>query len=299
MQRSSILAPALIGLALAAPASARAQSHAHADCESCQATAAGVGVGAPASHGHAHHAHAHAPAAEVKGRKGLLARRKQEKVSIPAGHYVAGQAPVEHPTASPSFSSRVEAMASPPPSFADPYSSLAADPGYGYDYGYGDDPEAGVASIGGADDTAPPLPYSTAVASGEPMPIGEMRTSFVPPSPHAAPMAPSTLGAGPAPGMGMGMGMGMGADPSAAMNGGFTGVPVIPPDPAVQMWHQSGMANKMAPRRSGPLETMLGISSVTNWMEQRRSIRTMRAAAKKGMYAPSLHEMPAWAVNGQ
>lgn len=251
MLRLAQFAPAMIGLTLALPATAQAQSHphsqSHGNCEVCNAAQQGTPV--------------------VKERRGPLGRViGGKRVSIPAGHAVAQQKPQD---------------TSPPAAWSE---TTHGSPYHTPEVAYDDasDPETGFASVGGSPgDSAPPIPSYGTIAAGEPMPIGEMRTSYVSPTPHAAPMAPTTLATTPNP---------------AAMNSGFTGVPVIPRDPRIEMFHQQGLAGKMGSRRSGPLETMLGVSGMSNWLEQRRTIRAMRASAKSGAYAPSMHEMPGWAV---
>ncbi|WP_169974665.1 hypothetical protein [Tautonia rosea] len=249
MLRLAHYAPALIGLALVAPATARAQSHSHSaqNCEACMAARHATPV--------------------VEERRGVIGRlRGGDRVSIPTGHYVHGRGQ----QANPHGQGQPYAPASNP-SWNGGAPSLATNAGHDADTGY---------SHLGPEHAAPSVPYGV-IASGEPMPIGEMRTSYVSPMAHPAPPAPTVM-------------------PNAAsMNGGFTGVPVIPPSPAVQAWHQSRMSDRVIPRRSGPLETMLGTSNLMNWVEKRKTLRAMRASAKQGVYAPSMYEMPGWAVNGR
>ncbi|MEW4569572.1 hypothetical protein AB1L88_17035 [Tautonia sp. JC769] len=246
MLRLAHYAPALIGLALVAPATARAQSHSHAapDCEACMA---------------ARHA-----SPVVEERSGILGRlRGGDRVSIPTGHHVDRRGQPMH----------TQPQGHAPAPASDP-SWGHASPNLAYDYGH--DADTGYANLGPGQH-AIPAPYG-AVASGEPMPIGEMRTSYVTPKPHAAPPPPAIMPNG------------------ASMNNGFSGVPVIPPNPAIEAWHQNQMSGRVAPRRSGPLETMLGTSTLMNWVEKRKTLRAMRASARQGAYAPSMHEMPGWAV---
>ncbi|RUL86314.1 hypothetical protein [Tautonia sociabilis] len=131
--------------------------------------------------------------------------------------------------------------------------------------------DAGVAVIGPGYDPAPAMPYGGGyVAEGEPLPIGEMRTNYSPAM--SSPMGPAGLGPQPAP--------------------------MMRPDPAIQAWHQMGMAERSVPRHHGALSRMLGVASVSNWLEERRTLRVMRKAAKSGMYAPMMTEMPGRAVIG-
>ncbi|WP_161602439.1 hypothetical protein [Tautonia marina] len=249
MLRIAHYAPALIGLALVAPATARAQSHSHSapDCEACMA---------------ARHA-----SPVVEERNGIIGRlRGGDRVSIPTGHHVNRRGEPMHAHAQ----GNAYAPASNP-SWGNGSQHLS--------YEVGHDAETGYANLSPGH-AVPSAPYG-AIASGEPMPIGEMRTSYVTPMSAAVPTAPAAM-------------------PNAAsMNGGFTGVPVIPPNPAIEAWHQNRLPDRVVPRRSGPLETMLGTSSLMNWVEKRKTLRAMRASAKQGAYAPSMHQMPGWAVDNR
>lgn len=249
MLRLAHYAPALIGLALVAPATARAQSHSHSapDCDACMA---------------ARHA-----SPVVEERRGVIGRlRGGDRVSIPTGHHVNRRGELMH--AHTQSHARTPAS-NPSGSNGSPYLS----------YEVGHDAEIGYANLSPGH-PASSAPYG-AIALGEPMPIGEMRTSYVTPRFSVVSTAPAAM-------------------PNAAsMNGGFTGVPVIPPNPAIEAWHQNRLPDRVVPRRSGPLETMLGTSSLMNWVEKRKTVRAMRASARQGAYAPSMHQMPNWAIDNR
>ena len=239
MLRLKRFAPALIGLALAAPATARAQSHAHSSqaCAYCNPDSSSTPV--------------------VQERRGPLARMMGgDRVIVPAGHHVqhAGQ-PVPGPVAAYTDNSG----ALPP-----------ASPWYG-----AHDGEAGVAVVGPGYAPAPGMAYGGMVAEGEPMPIGEMRTSYVTPA-----TAPSGM-AGP------------------AMHGASPAGTGWQPDPAIQAWHQHKLGESEVPSRPGALSKMLGVASVTNWLEERRTMRAMRRASRFGMYSPTMNQMPARAISGR
>jgi hypothetical protein len=240
MIRLKRFAPALIGLALAAPATARAQTHTHssADCAYCNPGSSSTPV--------------------VQERRGPLARMMGgNRVVVPAGHHVqhSGQT-APGPVAAYSDNSG----ALPP-----------ASPWYG-----SHEAEAGVAVVGPGDyGPAPGMAYGPMVAEGEPMPIGEMRTSFVNPATAPAGMA------GP------------------AMYGSMPAAPAYQPDPAIQAWHQHKLGESTIPQRPGALSKMLGVASVSNWLEERRTLRSMKRASRLGMVNPTMNQMPAQALMGR
>ncbi|QDV32828.1 hypothetical protein [Tautonia plasticadhaerens] len=244
MPRLERFAPALIGLALAAPATAQSQSHAHTsqDCAYCNPDSRSTPI--------------------VEERRGPLARMMGgDRVIVPAGHHVQHPG---RPTPGPVAAYTDNPGALPP-----------ASPWYG-----SHDAEAGVAVVGPGYAPAPgyaPVPgmaYGPIAAEGEPMPIGEMRTSFVTPPGSPAGMAgPAMHGAAPAP----------------------TG---WQPDPAIQAWHQYKLGESEVPSRPGALSKMLGVASVTNWLEERRTMKAMRRASRAGMYSPTMNQMPSRAIPG-